>query len=121
MLYQVLLIILEVYQKPKLTYSKWFFEAGHEYLSIHTREKLWSKEKACKCFVRAVSACGLMRRIIQGKSYMCNWVLCNATWSWSSEYLRAYLLELKSKGLNLKFDQPSEVTFKDVSGKPPST
>ena len=31
------------------------------------------------------------------------------------------LLELKSEGLNLKFDQPSEVTFKDVSGKLPST
>ena len=29
------------------------------------------------------------------------------------------LLELKSEGLNLKFDQPSEVTFKDVSGKLP--
>ena len=31
------------------------------------------------------------------------------------------LLELKSEGLNLKYDQPSEVTFKDVSGKLPST
>ena len=35
--------------------------------------------------------------------------------------VRESLLELKSGGLNLKFDQPSEVTFKDVSGKLPST
>ena len=41
---------------------------------------------------------------------MCNCVLRNATRS--------------CEGLNLKFDQPSEaseVTFKDVSGKLPST
>ena len=31
------------------------------------------------------------------------------------------LLKLKSEVLNLKFDQPSEATFKDVSGKLPST
>ena len=38
-------------------------------------------------------------------------------------YVRESLLELmlKSEGLNLKFDQPSVVTFKDVSGKLPST
>ena len=44
---------------------------------------------------------------------MCNCVLHNASAS--------ALLELKSEGLNLKFDQTSEVTFKDVSGKLPST
>ena len=52
---------------------------------------------------------------------MCNCVLRNAT---RSQYLRAsfcFLLELKSEGLNFKFDQPSEVTLKDVSGKLPST
>ena len=37
------------------------------------------------------------------------------------QYLLASLLKLKSEGLNLKYDQPSEVTFKDVSGKLPST
>ena len=30
--------------------------------------------------------------------------------------IRSSLLELKSEGLYLKFDQPSEVTFKDISG-----
>ena len=38
-----------------------------------------------------------------------------------NQYLRASLLELKEKGLNLKFERPSEMTFKDVSGKLPST
>ena len=53
---------------------------------------------------------------------MCNWVLRNAT---RSPYLRAGItcmfLLYSSEGLNLKFDQPSEVTFKYVSGKLPYT
>ena len=60
---------------------------------------------------RAVSACGLMRRTIRGKPYMCICVLRNAT---RSCFTRAQERRIESQ---VKFDQPSEVTFKDVSGK----
>ena len=69
-----------------------------------------------------MSALGLMLCIIRGKPY--NYVqLCIAQCHVEFEnlivqYLCASLLELKSEGLNLKFDQLSEVTF---SGKLPST
>ena len=48
----------------------------------------------------------------------CHEVLLNSILSYVN---LSALLELKSEGLNLKFDQPSDVTFNDVSDKLPST
>ena len=106
------------------------------------QKKLHSREKACKRFayltvpclpavlcdvqfeashICVIAYCAMPRGVDEFNTYVRESIDTLNLNLYMVNLSVSALLELKSEGLNLKFDQPSEVTFKEVSGKLPST